>query len=200
VNIDINSSAWKRREKRLIRRAQKGDRQALGDIYRAYCQLLYSRILMPRLGNPDAAQDALAETFKTVLVKITDFQDQDKGLWPWLARIAANKAYDIYRKDSRQKQALGNYMSLLEPLFQDVDIPVSKSQQRQELEILKKKISAVFEKLNQRYQRALKVRFFENLSRQACAQKMEVKLGTFDVLLLRALRAFRKEWELANER
>ena len=30
---------------------------------------------------------------------------------------------------------------------------------------------------------------------EECAAAMDVKLGTFDVLLLRALRSFRKEWD-----
>ena len=50
-------------------------------------------------------------------------------------------------------------------------------------------------RLNPRYRRALELRFFEERSRQECAAALEVKLGTFDVLLLRALRAFRKEWD-----
>jgi DNA-directed RNA polymerase specialized sigma24 family protein len=35
----------------------------------------------------------------------------------------------------------------------------------------------------------------DDKSREECAAAMNVKLGTFDVLLLRALRAFRKEWD-----
>jgi len=48
--------------------------------------------------------------------------------------------------------------------------------------------------LNERYRFAIELRFVEELSREECAARLGVKLGTFDVLLLRALRAFRKEW------
>jgi hypothetical protein len=34
----------------------------------------------------------------------------------------------------------------------------------------------------------------EDLSREQCSTNLGVSIGTFDVLLLRALRAFRKEW------
>jgi RNA polymerase sigma-70 factor (ECF subfamily) len=52
------------------------------------------------------------------------------------------------------------------------------------------------EGLTPRYRQALELRFFRDLAREECAQLMQVKLGTFDVLVLRALRAFRREWEL----
>ncbi|MCB9624549.1 MAG: hypothetical protein H6723_14645 [Sandaracinus sp.] len=54
--------------------------------------------------------------------------------------------------------------------------------------------------LNPRYRQAIELRFFDERERQDCADLLEVKLGTFDVLILRALRAFRKEWERGTER
>jgi DNA-directed RNA polymerase specialized sigma24 family protein len=54
--------------------------------------------------------------------------------------------------------------------------------------------------LNPRYRRAIELRLVEERSREACAEALEVKLGTFDVLLLRALRAFRTSWEAREQR
>ena len=56
-------------------------------------------------------------------------------------------------------------------------------------------MTQVLQALNPRYRRAIELRFLEEHPRERCAQLMEVKLGTFDVVLLRALRAFRKNWE-----
>ena len=49
--------------------------------------------------------------------------------------------------------------------------------------------------ISPRYRRAIELRFLEDRPREQCAALLEVKLGTFDVLLLRALRAFRQAWE-----
>ena len=38
------------------------------------------------------------------------------------------------------------------------------------------------------------VRMLEDLPRAECARRMEIAIGNFDVLLLRALRAFRGAW------
>ncbi|GAB5540802.1 MAG: hypothetical protein SangKO_005620 [Sandaracinaceae bacterium] len=61
--------------------------------------------------------------------------------------------------------------------------------------MLRETVSAVLERINPRYARAISLRFFEDRSREECAAGLDVKIGTFDVVLLRALRAFRKEWE-----
>ena len=53
----------------------------------------------------------------------------------------------------------------------------------------------LLEQINPRYRRAIELRLLEDRERQACADALEIKLGTFDVLLLRAVRAFRAEWE-----
>jgi RNA polymerase sigma-70 factor (ECF subfamily) len=51
------------------------------------------------------------------------------------------------------------------------------------------------EELHPRYARALTLRFLEDRTRDECATLLEVKVATFDVVLLRALRAFRERWQ-----
>ncbi len=55
-------------------------------------------------------------------------------------------------------------------------------------------VATALARINPRYRRALELRFFEDQDRDRCAAALEVKIGTFDVLLLRALRAFRAAW------
>ena len=61
-------------------------------------------------------------------------------------------------------------------------------------EKLRAAVAAALGRINPRYRRALELRFFEEHERTACAAALEIKVGTFDVLLLRALRAFRAAW------
>ena len=49
--------------------------------------------------------------------------------------------------------------------------------------------------LNPRYRQALELRFLENRTRKNCATTLAIKMGTFDVLLHRALGALRKAWD-----
>ena len=48
--------------------------------------------------------------------------------------------------------------------------------------------------LQDRYRLAIELRLVQELSREDCAQRLGVTIGTFDVLLFRAVRAFRKHF------
>jgi len=184
--------AW---ERRCIAAARKGDRAAFAELYRRYAPELFRRVLMPRLGNRQAAEDALSETFRTFLERIDKYEDQGKSVWYWLARVSVNKATDMHRVKGRTNRALANFKSLLDPLREGPGNPESEAFVEIEKERLGEAVQETMERLNPRYRRAIELRFLEDKSRQDCAEALEVKLGTFDVLILRALRAFRKEWE-----
>jgi RNA polymerase sigma-70 factor (ECF subfamily) len=190
----FNSRRWLRWEKRCIARARRGDREAFGELYEAFADPLYARVLMPRLGDRQAADDALAETFRTALERLDRFKERGVSIWYWLARIAANKATDMHRVKSRTGRVLANFEGLLSPLRSGPPDPGSETQRRDDRARIRAQVKAVLERINPRYRRAIELRFFEERERRECAEKMDVKLGTFDVVMLRALRAFRKEW------
>ena len=187
-------------ERKLIRRTLEGDERAFGELYRAYAPAIFARVLLPRLGNRQAAEDALAETFRTAFERLDAFESRDKSIYSWLARIAANKATDMHRVKQRTSRALTNFEQMLEPLAPTrSEGPGEALEAAEELRVLRERIAVVMERLNPRYRRAIELRFMEERSREACAEAMDVKLGTFDVLVLRALRAFRREWDKVRE-
>jgi RNA polymerase sigma factor (sigma-70 family) len=61
-------------------------------------------------------------------------------------------------------------------------------------------IDAALAELTERYRRVIALRFFEDRTREQCAEILDVTVPTFDVLLLRSLRAFRKAWEARDDR
>ena len=192
---DLNSEAWLSRERELLTRARRGERDAVAALYRAFASRIYASVLMPRLGNPQAAEDALSETFRTALERLDTFDDHGVSIYFWLSRIAVNKATDMHRVKARTRRALTSFEDLLAPLRPSAPRPERELEAREHESHLRETVAAVLERINPRYRRAIALRFLEDKSRPQCAQEMDVKLGTFDVLLLRALRAFRTEWE-----
>ena len=83
------------------------------------------------------------------------------------------------------------FAALLGPLGGD---PVAPNDEGPDGDKLRAAVAAALGRINPRYRRALELRFFEERERGDCAAALEIKLGTFDVLLLRALRAFRAAW------
>lgn len=183
--------AW---EQACVKRALGGDRRAFAELYREYAPRVFQRVLMPKLGNRMAAEDALSETFRVGLERLGQWDARGVSIYYWFARIASNKAIDMHRVKARTRRALSSFEQLLMPLT-----PSATSEDEVELadEIaaLRERIDEVLDRLNPRYRQAIELRFFRDRSRQSCADVLEVKLGTFDVLVLRALRAFKREWE-----
>jgi len=173
----------------------QGDRQAFGELYDAHAERLFQRVLFPLLGNAAAAEDALAETFRAAFQRLDRYQPGEAGIFAWLAAIARNKALDMHRARKVSGRALANFEALLGPLQL---APGSPEQLLDEASSRRQLVNAVHEALSQinaRYREAISVRFLEDQPREVCASRLGVKVGTFDVLLLRALRAFRKRWE-----
>lgn len=175
-------------ELRCLAEIQRGNRRAFGELYAAFAAPLYAEVLLPRLGNPTAAEEALAETFRAALESLGTYKAQGTSLFGWLARIAANKATDVYRHRVRTGKALASFDTLLAPLRE----PGHDADRRLDQQRLRVAIDAALSDLSPRYRRAIELRMLEDLPRADCAQRMEISVGAFDVLLLRALRAFRE--------
>jgi len=191
---EFQDEAWLRQEQALLERARQGEQEAMGELYQAFAGPLYQGVLLPRLGDPQAAEDALADTFTAAFQKLHGFESRGQSLWSWLCRIAANKAIDQHRARARTGKALQSYEGLLAPLAPAAGDAEEALARRIDHAELARRVGQTLEQLNPRYCRALQLRFFEGRSRTECAAAMDVRLGTFDVVLLRALRAFRKLW------
>jgi RNA polymerase sigma-70 factor (ECF subfamily) len=56
------------------------------------------------------------------------------------------------------------------------------------------RIGRALHALSDRYRLAIELRLIEELPRDECARRMDVTTGTFDVVLFRAVRAFRRHF------
>ena len=59
---------------------------------------------------------------------------------------------------------------------------------------LRHELTAALAAIPARYRQAIELRLIEELPREACARRMDVTTATFDVVLYRAVRAFRKQF------
>jgi RNA polymerase sigma-70 factor (ECF subfamily) len=195
VEAHIDDPTVRSWERECVTRAMQGDRDAFGELYDAHAERIFQRVLYPVLGNASAAEDALAETFRAAFQRLDRYQPGEAGIYPWLAAIARNKALDMHRARKVTGRALANFEALLAPLQVN---PGSPEQLLDDASAQRQLVHGVHETLGQinaRYRDAIAMRFLEDQPREACAERLGVKVGTFDVLLLRALRAFRKRWE-----
>jgi len=175
-------------ERAVILRLQQGDRSAAAVLYGWYGVPVFRQVILPRLPNPDLANDCLAETFCTALQKIGSYRFQNVSIFFWLRRIAINKVVDVYRRQGRNAE-------LPETVSEDenelVEAP-AKPDRQLEVEDTKRMVETSLSRLNPRYSEVLRLRLIDEKSREECAEMLGVKVGTLDVLLHRATKAFRK--------
>src|SRR5512134_2907400 len=86
--------------RRLVERAQGGDREALEELYLLHFDRIYSYLHMS-VGNRHDAEDLTTQTFLKMLESIGRFRWQSAPFSAWLFRIAHNLAMDHFRSRRR---------------------------------------------------------------------------------------------------
>jgi RNA polymerase sigma-70 factor (ECF subfamily) len=88
------------RVKKLVDRAQAGDRAALEELYLIHFDRIYS-YLHVTVGNRPDAEDLTTQTFLKMLESIGKFRWASAPFSAWLFRIAHNLAMDHFRASRR---------------------------------------------------------------------------------------------------
>jgi RNA polymerase sigma-70 factor (ECF subfamily) len=86
--------------RRLVERAQEGEREALEELYLLHFDRVYSYLHMS-VGNRHDAEDLTTQTFLKMLEAIGRFQWRKAPFSAWLFRIAHNLAMDHFRATRR---------------------------------------------------------------------------------------------------
>jgi len=187
-------------EQRLVEEAQQGNLDAMRPILERYAGPLYGTVILPRLGDAASAEEVLRDTLATAVEKIRRFTWQGKSIYPWLRQIAINKVYDVHRQSKRSRR-------LADAMVHEIDVetdPASHADAQliadQERRAHRERIDETLRHLQDRYRTAIELRLIQELSREDCARRLGVTIGTFDVLLFRAVRAFRKHFGEYAER
>lgn len=186
-------------ERELCARAKNRDKQALGELLRLYGPRLYRAVLLPRLGRKAAAEEALSITYAHIVERFRQFEWHDVGVYPWMRVIALHVAIDLLRRERRER--------LFEPQDLERTLEAARHEsdksaeelERHDLEFARGRVQELLGALNARYRHAIQMRVLEGKSREQCASALAVSVGTFDVLLHRAMAALKKELSRDSE-
>jgi RNA polymerase sigma factor (sigma-70 family) len=181
-------------EQKLVEEAQQGNLDAMRPILERYAAALYGTVILPRLGDSASAEEVLRDTLATAVEKIKRFTWQGKSIYPWLRQIAINKVYDVHRQAKRSRR-LADAMVHELPVESDpethADAQLIADQERA---AHRARIEQAMTQIAERYRTAIELRLIQELPREDCAKRLGITIGTFDVLLFRAVRAFRKHF------
>jgi RNA polymerase sigma-70 factor (ECF subfamily) len=177
-------------ERGLIARAQAGDASAFRELYERFAATVHRYAILPLVHDRTLAEDLLADTFVRAMENIHRFKWQGKGVLPWLIRIAKNLCLDHLRKSGR----VGAWPVGFEHLIPDPGEwnGETLAAHREIGDLLRDRIDACLGDINPRYRKVLQLRLVARAARGEAAKEMGVSIGTLDVLLFRACKAFRK--------
>ncbi len=187
MEVDKNFSDKALEDFRLIDKAIiEHDEQAFAELMKRYNKPVYHMILK-MVRNVDDAEDLTIEAFAKAFKNLSKFK-KDYTFSTWLFRIATNNAIDFIRKKRLETMSLDT--SFKDDSGEAVKIDVENNELNPMEETIKSQkielIRIFVDKLPPKYQRLVKLRYFEELSYEEIARELEAPLGTIKAQLHRA--------------
>lgn len=185
VNRQFSDKALK--DFKLIDRATlEGDQSAYAELLSRYKKPVYHMILK-MVRNVDDAEDLTIEAFAKAFRNLARFK-KDYTFSTWLFRIATNNAIDFIRKKKLETFSLNT--SFTDDSGESINIEVEDHNLTPDEEAINEQKKALVRlfvtKLPSKYQRLVKLRYFDELSYEEIAAELEAPLGTVKAQLHRA--------------
>jgi RNA polymerase sigma-70 factor (ECF subfamily) len=183
---DSHLSDKAQQDYKLVQRAIKGDQQAYALLMDRYRDSIYF-LLLKMVNNKDDADDLTIEAFGKAFKNLKQYTP-NFAFSTWLFKIASNNCIDFIRRkkkrtlsiDRRQESEDG--METTIHLKSDMLDPEEKFVKKQKIKMLHE----IVKKLKPRYRELVELRYFQELSYEEIAQKLDIPLGTVKAQLFRA--------------
>lgn len=170
----------------LVDRAVGGDEKAYAQLLQRYRRPVYHMILK-MVRNVDDAEDLTIEAFGKAFRSLHRFK-KDFTFSTWLFRIATNNSIDFIRK--RKLNTLSIDHAFTDEDGQSVSMSIQDLNLNPQDEAIKSQkeeiIRMVVGMLPAKYQKLVKLRYFQELSYEEIAEEIEAPLGTVKAQLHRA--------------
>ncbi len=164
----------------------KNDQNAYSEIMKSYKNSIYYTILK-MIKNKDDAEDLTIEAFSKAFKNLHKFK-KEFTFSTWLFRIATNNTIDFIRKKKLATTSI--HTSLKDEAGQNIELDIKDSSLNpNEITVKNEKkiiVRQLVNKLPEKYQNLVKLRYFEELSYKEIAQKTNSPLGTIKAQLFRA--------------
>lgn len=187
MEVDKQFSDKALQDFKLIDRATlDNDQSAYSDLLKRYRKPVYHMILK-MVRNVDDAEDLTIEAFAKAFKNLSRFK-KDYTFSTWLFRIATNNSIDFIRK--KKLDTFSIHSSYRDDNGDAVSIDVQDDNlnpQEETIKVQKIQIMRNFvDQLPPKYQRLVKLRYFDELTYEEIATELEAPLGTVKAQLHRA--------------
>jgi len=187
LEFDNNLSEKAVYDYNLIRSAlDKGDQKAYAELMGRYRDSVYF-MLLKMVNNKDDADDLTIEAFGKAFKRLNQYTP-NYAFSTWLFKIASNNCIDFIRRKKMVTFSIHKTFENEEGSEMSMDIK-SEGLTPEENFMKKQKnqhMHDIVEKLKPRYRVLVEMRYFDELSYEEIAEKLELPLGTVKAQLFRA--------------
>ncbi|MBI4732854.1 MAG: sigma-70 family RNA polymerase sigma factor [Chloroflexi bacterium] len=159
----------------LLERARQFDRQALAEIYDLYSPGLY-RYAMRLLGDPNLAEECVAETFSRFLHALSGHKGPRDYVQAYLYRVAHNWIADLFRRDPPPEE-----------LTEDRPDTGLSPETAAEQDMHDARLRAAIRRLTPDQQQVILLKYGEDWDNEAVARALQKPAGAIKSLQHRAL-------------
>lgn len=170
----------------LIDQAVAGDEQAYAVLMNKYRKSVY-HMMLKMVRNVDDAEDLTIEAFAKAFRNLPKFK-RDYSFSTWLFRVATNNCIDFIRRKKLDTLSLDTEFSNEDGDNMRMDVrddnlnPQEETIKSEKIQLIHQFVSL----LPARYQRLVKLRYFQELSYEEIATEIDAPLGTVKAQLHRA--------------
>ena len=166
----------------------RGDQRAFQSLYAATSSQLYA-LLLRILRNPDRAQDALQDAYVKVWQKADTYAPDRGAPLTWLLSIARYRALDMLRR-KRPEVAMPEEPDMVATLLEDQQSlsPSEENENQQSLDA----IQVCLKSLQPQQRDSVLLAYYEGLTHQELAERMDAPLGTVKSWIRRGLMRLRE--------
>lgn len=169
----------------LVEKARKGDQQAFSVLMSRYKDSV-NYMVLKMVHNRDDADDLTIEAFGKAFVHLEKYTP-DFAFSTWLFKIAVNNAIDFIRKKKLNTLSLDddsdeNAQSAYTRIKNAGPDPEEKFIKDQRALLMR----TILDELNPKYRTLVELRYFDELSYEEIAEKLNMPLGTVKAQLFRA--------------
>jgi RNA polymerase sigma-70 factor (ECF subfamily) len=162
--------------------AAKTDEAAFSKLYEMYLPKIFAYVTR-RIADRDEAEDIVSNIFLRVVSHIKNFDPQKSSFKSWIYTITTHMMIDYFRTHGKRKH---EELEAAEQVVDSAKNPAESAKTTQE----KEKIHRVINRLPERHQKVIMLKYFSDLSLPEIAEALNITPNNAGVMVHRALEAF----------
>ncbi len=169
---------------------QRGDADALAELYDRYARLVYS-LALKTVGDSALAEEITQDVFLRIWQKAGQYQAERARVNTWLTSIARNRCIDMLRRRQRSGRVMAGSIDWSE-VAPEAFLSDENPEQDALYALRRRRIRAAMIHLPDAQRQALLLAFFEGLTHTEIAERLGLPLGTVKTRIRLAMKKLRR--------